>query len=127
MTASESEPEVVEVHPQLICARSLRAQIELVGELLGPGLEARRDVLEEWLERLGYGGDAACAALQQNAAQAAPRDRWHAAILRALLLQPRRLRLHCAAQSPERPRIEWIAQELRRRYPLREVELVDTP
>lgn len=129
MTASAGEMSVdtVEVWPGLIASRSLRQQIELVGERLGAAMDAREDVLEEWLERLGYADAAARARLECSAAQAQPLDRWHAAILRGLLLQPRRLRLHCAAAAPERPRIEWIAREVRRRYPLREVEVVEAP
>lgn len=131
MTASAAETlvecAVVDVRPELIASRSLRQQIELVGELLGAGFDARREVLEEWLERLGYAGAVERARLECVAALVSPIDRWHVAILRGLLLQPRRMRLHCQAAAPERPRLEWIAQQLRQRYPLRQVDLVDAP
>lgn len=126
-TASASEALAVDVRPLLIASRSLRQQIELIAELLGPARDACHDLLEEWMVRLGYADAAARARLEQPAAQADQMDRWRAATLRALLLQPRKLRFHCPPQAPERPQVERIAEQFRQRYPLREAELVDAP
>jgi hypothetical protein len=124
-TAWTSDDGALDVRPTLIAARSLRAQIELVRERLGADADASDDVLEEWLLRLGYADAAARARLERTAAQADRLDCWHAATLRAVLLQPQALRFHCPGDATERPRVEWIAAQFRQRYPLRQAELVE--
>jgi hypothetical protein len=126
-TAWASEAGTLDVRPVLIANRSLRQQIDLVVEHRQADADSLHDVLEEWMNRLGYAAGPARARLDHPAARAGTLDCWHTATLCALLLQPQKLRFHCRADSPERPRVEWIAAQFRQRYPLREAELADGP
>ena len=129
-SAAVDDPDCMHVRPKLVAGRRLDEQIEWVVEACGDCADAARDVVDEWLERLGY-GDARSPdrlnRLRLHAEQATALDRWHASLVRALVLRPAALVLHCAPQAPERAAVDAMAAQLRQRYPLHEFSVSDEP